>query len=61
MPATRGSLYDPAAAPLSDEHFPYRLVGKVGIDATIKERHRRSDFDRSFPKHWNDVRLADYV
>jgi 2,5-furandicarboxylate decarboxylase 1 len=61
VPATRGSLYDPAAAPLPDEHFPYRLVGKIGIDATIKERHRRSDFDRSFPKHWNDVRLADYV
>jgi UbiD family decarboxylase len=57
---TRGSLYDPAAAPLEGS-YPFRLSGKMGIDATIKDRHDRADFERAWPKNWGKVFLKDYV
>jgi UbiD family decarboxylase len=60
VPATRGSPYDPSAEPLPD-HYPFRLVGKIGIDATIKARHERSDFERTWPKNWGKVMLEDYL
>jgi len=60
VPHTRGSPYDPSARPLDTEPF-WRTVGKIGIDATIKSRHDPKDFERSWPKHWGKVRLADYL
>lgn len=61
VPGTRGSLYDPAAEPLAPEHYPFRLTGKVGIDATAKSRHNRADFDPSLPLHWGEIHLADFL
>jgi 2,5-furandicarboxylate decarboxylase 1 len=60
VPHTRGSPYDPAAAPLPSDPF-WRTVGKIGIDATIKSRHDPKDFERSWPRHWGKVRLEDYL
>jgi len=60
VPHTRGSPYDPSAAPLASDPF-WRTVGKLGIDATIKSRHDARDFERSWPKHWGKVRLEDYL
>ncbi len=60
VPHTRGSPYDPSAAPLASDPF-WRTVGKIGIDATIKSRHDARDFERSWPKHWGSVRLEDYL
>ncbi|MGH1426174.1 MAG: UbiD family decarboxylase domain-containing protein [Pseudooceanicola sp.] len=60
VPNTRGSLYDPAAEPLPD-HYPFRLSGKLGIDATRKSRHDPKDFDRAWPKHWGEIRLKDFL
>ncbi|MTJ80046.1 MAG: UbiD family decarboxylase [Telmatospirillum sp.] len=60
VPATRGSLYDPSAEPL-EGYFPFRLVGKIGIDATAKTRFGKSDYDRIYPRHWGKVRLEDYL
>jgi 4-hydroxy-3-polyprenylbenzoate decarboxylase len=60
VPDTRGSLFDPAGAPL-DGHYPHRIVGKIGIDATAKPRHDVKDFDRPWPKNWGKVKLADYL
>lgn len=60
VPSTRGSLYDPSAEPLPD-HAPFRLVGKIGIDATAKSRYGISDFERSLPRNWGRVQLADYL
>jgi len=60
VPHTRGSPYDPSAAPLASDPF-WRTVGKIGIDATIKSRHDPRDFERSWPKHWGKVRLEDYL
>ncbi len=60
VPHTRGSLFDPAGAPL-DEHYPHRTVGKIGIDATRKSRHDAKDFDRAWPKNWGKVRLEDFL
>ncbi len=60
IPNTRGSPYDPAARPLPGEH-PWRVVGKMGIDATIKARHDAADFERAWPVNWNKVNLADYL
>jgi UbiD family decarboxylase len=61
VPRTRGSLYDPSARPLPVEFYPFRVVGKIGIDATIKARHDRKDFERAWPKNWGQVRLEDYL
>ena len=57
---TRGSPYDPSAAPLEGQ-YPWRVVGKVGIDATIKPRHDASDFERTWPRNWGKLRLEDYL
>jgi len=57
---TRGSLYDPAATPLEGS-YPFRLSGKMGIDATIKDRHDGTDFERAWPKNWGKVFLKDYL
>jgi 2,5-furandicarboxylate decarboxylase 1 len=60
VPATRGAGFDPSAQPLPD-HFPHRLVGKIGIDATVKARHDASDFEVTWPKNWGKVFLKDYL
>jgi 2,5-furandicarboxylate decarboxylase 1 len=59
-PGTRGSPYDPSARPL-DGQYPWRIVGKMGIDATIKARHDRADFERAWPRNWGKVKLSDYL
>ena len=48
VPNTRGSPYDPSARPLEGQH-PWRIVGKMGIDATVKSRHDPADFERAWP------------
>jgi 2,5-furandicarboxylate decarboxylase 1 len=60
VPNTRGSPYDPSARPL-DGQYPWRIVGKMGVDATRKVRHDPHDFDRAWPKNWGKVRLEDYL
>jgi 2,5-furandicarboxylate decarboxylase 1 len=60
VPHTRGSPYDPSALPL-EGHNPWRIVGKMGIDATAKSRHNPADFERAWPKNWGKVKLADYL
>ena len=60
VPGTRGSLYDPSALPMAD-HYPFRIVGKIGIDATVKGRHDPADFERAWPKNWGKVKLSDYL
>jgi 2,5-furandicarboxylate decarboxylase 1 len=60
VPDTRGSPYDPSARPLEGQ-YPWRIVGKMGIDATRKSRHDLHDFDRAWPKNWGKVRLSDYL
>jgi UbiD family decarboxylase len=60
IPNTRGSLYDPSAAPL-EGGYPFRVAGKMGIDATIKTRHDKADFERAWPKNWGKVFLKDYL
>lgn len=61
VPHTRGSLYDPSARPLPPEFYPFRVAGKIGIDATIKSRHDSRDFIRAWPKNWGKVHLKDYI
>ena len=60
VPNTRGSLYDPSGEPMP-EHGPFRVVGKIGIDATAKPRHDVRDFERAWPRNWGKVRLEDYL
>lgn len=60
VPHTRASPYDPASKPLKD-FPPFRTVGKIGIDATIKSRYDTHDFDRAWPKNWGKVHLKDYL
>jgi 2,5-furandicarboxylate decarboxylase 1 len=60
VPHTRGSPYDPSAKPL-DGQYPWRTVGKMGIDATIKSRHDPADFARAWPRNWGKVHLSDYL
>src|SRR5436190_1308401 len=57
---TRGSPYDPSARPLEGQ-YPWRIVGKMGIDATIKSRHDPADFERAWPRNWGQVKLSDYL
>ena len=57
---TRGSPYDPAAKPIEGQH-PWRQVGKIGIDATVKSRHNAADFERAWPRNWGKVKLEDYL
>jgi len=61
VPHTRGSLYDPSAQPLPPEFYPFRVSGKMGIDATIKSRHDSHDFVRAWPKNWGKVHLKDFI
>jgi 2,5-furandicarboxylate decarboxylase 1 len=61
VPHTRGSLYDPSARPLPQEFYPFRVAGKIGIDATIKARHDSRDFIRAWPKNWGRVHLKDFL
>jgi UbiD family decarboxylase len=60
VPNTRGSPYDPSARPLEGQ-YPWRIVGKMGVDATRKSRHDPHDFDRAWPKNWGKARLIDYL
>ena len=60
VPGTRGSPYDPSARPLEGQ-FPWRIAGKIGIDATIKSRHDPADFERAWPRNWGMVKLSDYL
>ncbi len=60
VPHTRGSPYDPSARPL-EGHYPWRTVGKMGIDATAKSRHDPADFERAWPRNWGKVKLSDYL
>jgi UbiD family decarboxylase len=57
---TRGSLFDPAAEPIPGQ-APWRVVGKIGIDATRKARPDPAIFDRAWPRHWGKVKLSDYL
>lgn len=57
---TRGSLYDPSAAPMPGNE-PWRIVGKIGIDATRKSRHNADDFIQSYPRGWGEIKLEDYL
>ena len=58
---TRGSLWDPSAAPILGDELKNRVVGKIGIDATIKSRHNAEDFELAWPEGWEDVSLEDYL
>lgn len=58
---TRGSMWDPSAAPIPGDPAKHRVVGKVGIDATVKSRHGAQDFDLAWPEGWDEVRLEDYL
>ena len=60
VPATRGSLYEPSGA-LIPGHEPFRLVGKIGIDATAKPHRGEEDFREAFPLNWGKARLEDYL
>ena len=60
VPGTRGSPYDPSAAPVPG-HEPFRLVGKIGIDATAKPHRGDADFQEAFPLNWGKVKLEDYL
>src|SRR6266481_3846629 len=60
VPNTRGSPYDPSARPLEGQ-YPWRIVGKMGIDATVKARHDPADFERAWPRNWGKVKLSDYL
>jgi hypothetical protein len=37
------------------------VVGKIGIDATVKSRHNPADFERAWPRNWGKVKLEDYL
>ncbi len=60
VPGTRGSPYDPSAAPVPG-HEPFRLVGKIGIDATAKPHRGGEDFREAFPLNWGKAKLEDYL
>ncbi len=58
---TRGSLWDPSAAPIPEDPIGHRVVEKVGIDASVKGRHDASDFELAWPEGWDDINLEDYL
>jgi len=60
VPNTRGNFGDPSGQPVEGA-YPHRLVGKIGIDATRKPGHNAADYERAWPKHWGEVKLADYL
>ena len=45
----------------SPGHEPFRLVGKIGIDATAKAHRGIDDFQEAFPVNWGKVKLEDYL
>ncbi len=57
---SRGSAWDPSARPIAGEVI-HRVVGKLGLDATIKDRHDPTDFEYAWPIGWDDVRLEDVI
>lgn len=57
---TRGHPGDPSATPIPGDPFN-RVSGKMAIDATVKSRLEPSDFDRVWPRGWNEVDIADYL
>ena len=57
---TRGSLFDPAGTPIEGD-APWRTIGKIGIDATIKRHRGMKPEDRAWPRNWGKVKLADYL
>ena len=60
VPNTRGSLFDPAAEPI-EGMAPWRVGGKIGIDATVKPRNDVKVQDRAWPRNWGKVDLKDYL
>jgi 3-polyprenyl-4-hydroxybenzoate decarboxylase len=58
-PEHAGIAVRPSARPL-DGHYP-EVVGKMGIDATVKARHDPADFERAWPRNWGKVKLSDYL
>ncbi|HYF93057.1 MAG TPA: UbiD family decarboxylase [Symbiobacteriaceae bacterium] len=58
----RGYAADPAATLLHPD-FPFRISGKMAIDATKPPAYRpnRQDFKRSWPARWDEVRLKDFL
>lgn len=60
VPRTRGSGWDPSAEPIKGDPMN-RVVGKMGLDATIKKRYDATDFERAWPLDWGRVKLADYL
>ena len=44
-----------------DGHGSFRIVGKIGIDATAKPRHDSKDFERAWPRNWGKVKLENYL
>ena len=60
VPRTRGSPWDPSAEPIPGEILA-RVVGKMGLDCTVKKRHDAGDFDRAWPVDWGKVQLKDYL
>lgn len=60
VPRTRGSAWDPSAAPLAGEILA-RVVGKMGLDCTVKKRYDAADFDRAWPIGWGQTKLKDYL
>ena len=60
VPRTRGSGWDPSARPIPGE-IMHRVVGKMGLDATMKGRFDRTDFERAWPPGWDEVKLEDFL
>lgn len=50
-----------SAEPIPDDPIGHRVVGKVGIDASVKGRHDVSDFELAWPEGWDDINLEDYL
>jgi UbiD family decarboxylase len=70
VPNSRGWPFDPTARPILEagertarSRHP-ALVGRWGIDATkpVPYHHaERANYERAWPEHWGEVRLADYL
>lgn len=60
VPLTRGSQWDPSAEPILGDPVN-RVVGKMGLDATVKKRHDATDFERAWPAGWGAVKLEDFL
>ena len=60
VPNTRGSPFDPSAVPIEGD-YPWRIVGKIGIDATAKPAIGPRISNRAWPRHWGQVQLKDFL